>query len=460
MSEVTVPYNFEPRDYQIGVFAARDKGFKRFVEVWHRRAGKDKTGINFMAREMLRRPGIYYYFFPTYSQGRKIMWEGMDKDGFKFLDHIPKELRKRTLHQDMMIELKEEYGGSVFRVVGVDKIDRVVGTNPVGIVYSEYSLMNPMAWNLFRPILAENDGWAYFDFTPRGRNHAYKLYEMARKNPHWHCTKFTIEDTGVLSKSDMDREREEGTPEEIIQQEYYCSFAAGMSGAIYAPYVEKARQQGRISHYPHDDSMPVSTFWDIGWDDDTAILFRQRRGKAKYFIRAHHDRQKSIEDYVKMLKATGYYFDTHWLPHDAAKTTVQTGRTTKEMFEDSLREFGVTGVVEVVPRHSVQDGIAATRSNFSQYHFDGEGCGDVEDEDADIDLKSQVDGFLPALMNYHTKWNPELNRFGGPVHDWSSHYCDALRMEAMSDDIDTENDMMEVGGAPRVITDFNPLGGY
>jgi len=455
---IQIPYNFEPRDYQLPVFEARDKGYKRFVEVWHRRAGKDKVAMNFLMREMLRRPGIYYFMFPEYQQGKKIIWEGMDKDGFKFLDHIPKSIRKRTLHNEMMIELKEEFGGSVFRVVGADKIDRVVGTNPVGIVYSEYSLMNPMAWYLFRPILAENDGWAYFDFTPRGRNHAYKLYEMAKKNSHWHCSRLTVDDTGVLTEKDIDREREEGVPEEVIQQEYFVSFSAGMSGAIFADYVEKARQQGRIGTFPYDERFPVSTFWDIGWDDHTAIVFRQREGKGRYFVHAHHDREKTLADYAKYLKSTGFFFDIHWLPHDAAKTSPQTGLNAKDMLEKALDDHGVTGVVEVVPRHNVQDGINAVRQNFSQYFFDQNGCGDAENPDLEVDINTSVDGLLPALMHYHYKWNPELLRYGQPVHDWSSHYADAMRMEAMADEIEMDYDEGVAGGnKTRVVTDWDPF---
>ena len=55
----------------------------------------------------------------------------------------------------------------------------------VGVVFSEYSLADPAAWDYVRPILAENGGWAVFIFTPRGRNHGHALLEMARRNPAW-----------------------------------------------------------------------------------------------------------------------------------------------------------------------------------------------------------------------------------------------------------------------------------
>jgi len=219
MPTITLPHKFEPRPYQLPFFRAMDGGLKRAVLVHHRRAGKDKACLNFLTKKMLERVGAYFYILPTYTQAKKIIWEGIDKDGFKFLDHIPKEIRKRVDNTEMVIELKN---GSIFRLIGSDKIDSIVGTNPVGIVFSEYSLQDPSAWQMLRPILAENGGWAVFNFTPRGKNHAYGIFKIASKSEHWFCDRLTIKDTNVLSVADMDREREEGMSQELIDQEYFC----------------------------------------------------------------------------------------------------------------------------------------------------------------------------------------------------------------------------------------------
>jgi phage terminase large subunit len=50
--------------------------------------------------------------------------------------------------------------GSLFRIVGMDNLDSIVGTNPIGTVWSAYSLQNPKGWDFIRPILTENGGWA------------------------------------------------------------------------------------------------------------------------------------------------------------------------------------------------------------------------------------------------------------------------------------------------------------
>lgn len=234
--KIKLPYNFTPREYQEPFLDAMESGYKRAVEVWHRRAGKDKVFLNFCAKEMFLRVGIYYYFFPTYRQGRLILWDGIDRDGFKYMDHFPAALRKKTRNDEMKITM---CNGSIFQIVGTDNIDSVMGTNPVGCVFSEYSLQNPQAWDYIRPILAENDGWAVFNFTPRGRNHAYILREMAKNNKDWWFEELTVDDTKredgtpVIGPDVIQAERESGMDEAMIQQEYYCSYDAMLSSCFF-----------------------------------------------------------------------------------------------------------------------------------------------------------------------------------------------------------------------------------
>ena len=63
---------------------------------------------------------------------------------------------------------------------------------------------------------------------------------------------------------------------------------------------------------------------------------------------------------------------------------------------------------------------------------------------------------IAALRNYHRKFNDQLQIFSSkPVHDWSSHPCDAMRVLAVGlEEIDTSNK------APQVLADnnYNPFG--
>jgi hypothetical protein len=121
----------------------------------------------------------------------------------------------------------------------------------------------PRGWDYVRPILAENDGWAVFNFTPRGYNHGKDLYDMSIGNPDWFTSLLTVDDTGAITKDAIEDERRSGMSEEMIQQEFYCSFEAEMPGAYFATDLAKARDEGRICTIEIDPLIPVHTFWDI-----------------------------------------------------------------------------------------------------------------------------------------------------------------------------------------------------
>lgn len=223
MAEVQqIPFKFKPRFYQLPLFRALDNGILRAIIFWHRRSGKDKACFNYMIKRACKRVGTYFYFLPEYSQAKKVIWENIDIEGFKMLDHIPQKLIKRINNTDLLIEL---VNGSVIQLMGADTFDSSgVGTNPVGVVFSEFPIQKPHIWNFLRPILKVNGGWAIFNGTPRGQNHAFNLFELAKTLDSWFTQILTVEDTGVLSLQDIEEERAEGMTQAMIDQEYYCKF--------------------------------------------------------------------------------------------------------------------------------------------------------------------------------------------------------------------------------------------
>ena len=52
-------------------------------------------------------------------------------------------------------------------------------------------------------MLEENDGWAAFISTPRGRNHLFAMLNHARKTDGWFAELLTAEDTGTLTKEQL-----------------------------------------------------------------------------------------------------------------------------------------------------------------------------------------------------------------------------------------------------------------
>ena len=417
--KLDIPFNFTPRKYQEALLSYMDtpqdkkKPFgKRAVCVWHRRAGKDKTLINLMCKKMMERVGSYYYFFPTYKQGKKILWNGIDRDGFKFTKHIPEELRKRTDNTEMLVEL---VNGSIFQVIGTDRVDSVVGTNPVGCVYSEYALMDPRAWDFTRPILAENGGWAVFNFTPRGENHGFDIYNMAMDDPDtWFCEKLTVDSTGAINNHILEQEyneivRQHGD-DALYQQEYFCSFNVPVQGAYYAHQIKVAESEGRFARVPYETGINVDTYWDLGIGDSTTIWFTQAIGREIRLIDYYENSGEGLSHYAKVLEKKNYNYGRHHAPHDIEVRELGTGRTRKK----TAQNLGINFVV--LPKLSREEGIEAARNIFSRCWFD------------EVKCKQGIS----ALKNYRKEFDDNKKVYkNAPLHDWASHGADAFRYFAI-----------------------------
>lgn len=429
---VQVPHNFSPRDYQLDLFMAMDgiKGKpgsnkKRAMLRWHRRAGKDKACFCYLIKEAAQTPGNYFYVFPTKTMARQALWENIDKDGFKLLDHIPSVVIKRKSNQEMLVELTN---GSTIRILGYDKDpDSIRGIAARGAVFSEFAFTDPESYKNMIPALRESDGWVIFNSTPNGRNHFYEMWKNVLNSPRWYCSMLQTMYpdkpgySGLVAKEDIPHiKEEEGLTTEDVEREYGVSFNSGMQGSFYAEQIEDAYNKGRVSEFAYDDNLKVDTFWDLGVDDSTAVWFRQKVGNKSVFIDYYEENNKDLKHYAKVLENKGYEYDTHFLPHDAQQRSLQTGFSTADMFEDILKNLNISGMVEVLPRLGVQDGIQAVRAKFSRYYFDAAKC---------------LEG-LKKLEMYHRRYDNKRKVFlKEPVHDANSHSADAMRMEAISEDI-------------------------
>ena len=161
MPPIKLPYNFDLRDYQQHAWdAIVRRGVLRSLLIWPRRNGKDLVTLNITIAKAMQRVGLYLYIAPFYAQIRNILWEGADNEGRRFLEYIPRELIKKKYESRMSIEF---INGSILRLGGSDNHDSLMGGNPVGIMFTEYSLHKPEGWHYLRPILTGNGGWASFN---------------------------------------------------------------------------------------------------------------------------------------------------------------------------------------------------------------------------------------------------------------------------------------------------------
>lgn len=366
----------------------------------------------------MQRVGNYWHMLPEAEQARKAIWAAVNPHtGIRRIDEaFPHEIRKRTREQEMSLEF---LNGSTWQVVGSDNFNSLVGSTPVGIVFSEWSLANPAAWAFMRPILMENGGWAGFIYTPRGKNHAHKTHLAAKANEGWFSQTLNVDDTRVFTPEQLSAELAEYIEEygevegtSFFQQEYYCSFDAAILGSVYGQWLGKADKAGRLGRFDYDPSLPIRTAWDLGYDDATSIWWWQVARREVRVIDYYESSGQGIEHYAEIIKSRPYdYKDSrHYGPHDAAHKLLAAGGRS---IVAQLLAHGIN--MTVIPATSVQNGIAAARATINETWFNT----------ANEDVADAVE----MMKQYHYKYDEKTRTMSkDPVHDWTSHACDAFEI--------------------------------
>lgn len=410
-----------PRDYQRPLWDYLEKGGKRAIEIAHRRWGKDDLILHRTAVAMFERPASYWHMLPEFAQARRALWTAVNSHtGRRRIDEaFPQELRDSTNEQEMFIRFKN---GSTWQLVGSDRYNNLVGAGVAGVTFSEWALANPSAWGYIRPMLEENDGWATFITTPRGRNHAHAMYEMARDNPRWFAEVSSIHQTGALTPAQLEESLDEYIAlygEDVgraqFEQEYECSFNAAILGAFYAREMVAVRREGRIAPIEADPGRPVHRAWDIGVKDDTSIWWFQVVGTQVFILACYSASGVGVDHYAEVIerhrKEHGWADGIDFVPHDARVKEWGTGRTRVETMQ------GLGLHPQVVPLAGKLDGINAARKTLARCVFHP---------------RTEADG-ISALEQYRREWDDDKKTFkANEVHDWTSHLADAFRYLAMA----------------------------
>lgn len=418
---ISLPNRWKPRSYQRPLWDYLENGGKRALGIWHRRAGKDDVLLHRTAIAAFERPASYWTMLPEYAQARKALWAAVNPHtGKRRIDEaFPHELRESTNEQEMFIRF---VNGATWQLVGSDRYNSLVGAGIAGATFSEWALANPSAWAYIRPMLEENDGWAAFITTPRGRNHAHSMLEMAKKNPRWFQEVLSIHDTGALSLDQIDDSLEEYIAlygEDLgraqFEQEYECSFNAAILGAFYAREMVAVRREGRIADIDPIEGRPVHRAWDIGVKDDTSIWWFQVVGTQIFILDCYSQSGAGLDHYAEIIggrrRDYGWKDGIDFVPHDAKVKEWGSGKTRVE----TMREYGLNP--NLCTNATKMDGINAARQALSRCVFHGR----TEDQG------------IAALEQYRREWDDDKKAFKlTEVHDWSSHLADAFRYLALS----------------------------
>lgn len=406
---------YEPREWQL---EAHTKCKNHNILVFHRRGGKTVFAVNHIIDKALRfnkmdpktgKPLMnpqFAYVATTRAQVENIAWQYF-KD---YLKNIPNVKFNET---KLKIKFPHPRGVCTIHLFGAENFDTMRGLYLDGYDLDEYADMHPdVRDKVLLPTLSDRDGWEMIIGTPKGENSFKKLYMNALDNKEeWFSLLVNAEESGILSPEIL-KGLKKSMSEEAYRQEYLCDWNAAPSGKYYQKYIDEAREEGRITKVPYDNSIPVVTYWDLGFNDSTSIWFVQEVGREIHVIDYLEEHGKGLEFYVGEINNRPYYYSAHKVPHDAEHHELSTGRTRTEF----LRSCGLEDI-EVLPKSSnVAEDIHAVRQILPKCWFDYQKCNKG----------------IQALASYQRKWDSKLQIYSdNPLHDWSSHAADSFRYFAV-----------------------------
>jgi hypothetical protein len=383
--------------------------------VAHRRAGKTVACVNELIRGAftcaLPRP-CFAYVAPRLVQAKDIAWNYL----LDFTQCFAEAGLRKVNQSELWVEIGPNRGR--IRLYGAD--ERLRGGYFDGVVLDEYGDFPPGIWSqVIRPMLNDREGWAIFIGTPKGRNGFHRLWTAAEGDPDWYRLALKAGETKLLSQKELADARKAMTDDEYAQ-EYECSFDAAVRGAYWGKEIARLEEEGRIGEVPFDPALQVHTAWDLGMADSTVIWFLQEHRSSGEIrvIDVLKGEGAPLRWYAKEIQdrpllhgsGEGWVWGNHYLPHDAEVRELTSGASRVE----ALAELGIQATI--CGRLPVEDGIQAVRSLLPRCWFDKERCA----------------AGIEALRMYRREYDERRQEYRvRPLHDWTSHYADALRYFAM-----------------------------
>lgn len=419
----TIESPYVPRPLQAELYGY----LKRFnVIVCHRRWGKTVFCVNEIVDQALRNTRHnprYAYIAPTYGQAERIAWDMLKT----YTKHIPGVDYNQ---QKLTCTIPRPHMGDNIKIMlmGAENPDSIRGIYLDGCVLDEYAEMDPRVFGeIVRPLLTDRLGWAIFIGTPKGQNHFYEVHQAAlekmREGKNWFTCIHKASTSGVLPIEELMDAKADMT-EDQYEQEFECSFNAALVGAYWGKAISEMEAKNRVGKVPHDPSLPVETYWDLGVSDSVTVWFVQQTRLEVRIIDYYEGVGKGIPDVAKMLTEghrREYKYEMHHWPHDGDSRDFSTGKERST----TARTLGIKPL-QVHPKYEVADSIDAARRLFARCWFDK--------EKTSVYLAGDKGSRgLESLKNYQKKWDAKNKVYlDNPLHNWASHGADGFRLLGMA----------------------------
>jgi phage terminase large subunit len=274
----------------------------------------------------------------------------------------------------------------------------------------EANKVSKASWEVLIPTIRAPRSEIWITFNPElETDYTYQRFVL-KPSADSFIVKMTWKDNPWFPKvleSELEDLRERDHDAYLNVWEGHCR--QNLEGAIYARELRRATAEGRITVVKWARETPVSTFWDLGRADRTAIWFAQTVGMQFRILAYFEDSGQDIHYYLRHLQSRSYVYDQHWLPHDATAKRLGSKRTIEEIVRS------VYPGVRVARKLSIVDGINAARIVFPNCWFDEVECSEG---------LSRLRHYRYRVVDGHLS--------NEPLHDEASDGADAFRTFAVS----------------------------
>lgn len=201
-----------------------------------------------------------------------------------------------------------------------------------------------------------------------------------------------------------------GIDSNVYKYRILGEFPAYSEGTYYGHQVQECERSGRIGNVPHDPATPVYVAMDMGMDC-TPIIFFQLVGQEIHLVDYYENTGMPISHYTDVMQSrrfgNRYAYSKVFVPQDANKKEMVSGSS----MATTLQSLGYE-VVLLDKEKNVDAGINQVMDAFPRFWVDRIKCNRL----------------IEALRHYRREFSYEHDTYlQKPVHDWSSHPCDALR---------------------------------
>lgn len=330
--------------------------------------------------------------------------------------------------------------GAEFLFAGLRTLDaaKIKSYEGVDVAWAEEAhTLSQKSLDILIPTIRAEGSELWFSFNPElETDEVYKRFVLNTPANAW-VQKVTYRDNPwfppVLEAERMEFMRQ--VKAGIRSQDDYDNIWEGacrlvVEGAIYGREVRQMLEEQRVRILPYDPKMPVHTVWDLGWNDQTSILYVQKGISEARIIDYDEESFLRYDEWAKRIKGKPYHYGSHWLPHDGANKTQQAGGASAQ---DQLKPL-LGMKPEIIRNTPLETTIKSARMMFPRVYMDQVKTARLQD----------------CLKRYRRGIPESTGEPGKPVHDEYSHGASAFGGLALIVDKITNNERVLPRLAPHV----------